>query len=1191
MRIKRLELLGFKSFVDPTVIDFDAPITGVVGPNGCGKSNVVDAIRWVMGEMSAKSLRGRSMEDVIFNGSDRRSPLGMAEVSLTFSTEDGIIPAEYAGFTEITVSRRLYRSGESEYLINRVPSRLRDVVDLFLGTGVGHKAYSIIEQGKIDFVINAKPEERRLLLEEAAGISKFKSRKEAALRRIEATVLNLDRLRDILQEVTRQINALDRQVKKAERYRTLKSEYRDLDLRVAAVTHREQMTELSELKVLLESWIQRETASTADLTTLENEIERGRIDLTERDSVLSTLQERTFEVGSRLKLLEAEQEFRRKEVAGLEESKQLILKDIVEIKGRLETLARERIEQQQTGAALDHERTSASQALSIAQVDCQRLEEEHSSLAVEIERLKEKRHQESSSRHQMEAEHRFNEERQIAFKGQIAQTEVSLEEESRLRVACAAEADAKVLESSEVGERCRRLQQDIGAQGAELESLKERKEILAEELLIRQEDLLMKRSRLKSLLDLEKNFEGYEEGVRTVLQKKKGPGLFGVVADFIETSPGYEMAVGAALGEKLQYVIVQSQAEGVDAIQLLKSESSGRSSFIPIEVRGEQTDTFPAGQRGVIGPLLNLVKVKDNYRKIGQYLLGDVMLVESLGDALLLWKNNGHKKTLVTLEGEVVDPYGIVSGGTTGLPGKALLEKKREIKELKELTAEFDQEISLKEDTLSQLEGQISERTLNYESTRRHLNEEELKRIGMDKELELQRRELTRREELENRLRQTLQDLRGELGRSTQILHELQNRQTDLSRMVTEQKDEITIREEDLARLQHDLRLKQESLTELKIQEASVQERTALIQRETDRLQSLDQDLHQQVEQRMATITEGHHKVAAIIKAVEESTQEISSLKKMAEELAISQEEARTQYESLAASMRDKEEKFRVRRKECDLARSHTGDLRVTLSRLESETVHLEMQIQERHGVALADVESALNTEEALRDFNKESSSERLAELKTRLDQMGDVHLGAISEYEELKTRHEFLSRQIADLESSIDSLKKAIQRINQTTRKRFETTFERVNERFQTLFPRLFRGGRAEMRLAESEDSTLAGVELLVQPPGKKLAHIGLLSGGEKALSAIAFVFSIFLVKPSPFCILDEVDAPLDDLNAERFHNLLSEMVSRTQFILITHNRRTMEKADLLYGVTMQEAGVSQLVSVRMNEALKMAS
>ena len=1197
MKIKRLELVGFKSFVEPTVIEFDTSIVGVVGPNGCGKSNVVDAIRWVMGEMSPKSLRGRAMEDVIFNGSEKRPPFGMAEVSLTFSTDDGIAPADYAGFSEIMVTRRLFRSGDSEYLINKVPSRLRDVIDLFLGTGVGHKAYSIIEQGKIDFAISAKPEDRRLLIEEAAGISKFKSRKESALRKMEGTGQNLLRLKDILQEVTRQINSLDRQVKKAEKYKVLKNEVRELELKLSGSSYLEMTRELTELKSLSEDWNVKEAGSSAGLATIDNELERGRIELLEKDRQFNSLQERYFEVQSRLQLLEAQGGFHQKEIGGLEESKQQALREIEEMKERLTSLKLEKDSYVQKQLQLELHTKDSLHLVEKTLEDVKQKESVRDSLLKRVEQLKEEWYHEGSEKTRLQGEERLYEERIIAFKGQMASHEVEKMEVEKLHAHQKLNLEQKIHLLAEVSQLSQGFKTEIENLKTEQISQQERRDVLSQELELKQESLVLKNSRLKSLLELEKNFEGYDDGVRSILKAKKDEGrqdngIFGVVAELIDTSPRYELAVSAALGEKLQYVVVKSQEEGVEAINYLKVQSAGRSTFIPMEIRETATEDFTYQQEGVVGPLLEHIQIKEGYQKIAHYLLGDVVLVNSLQDALVLWKGNGHNKTLVTLEGEVVDPVGVVSGGTAGIRGKILLEKKREIKELYADIAILEEEVGLKEDAFSQIECRLSELALSLETASRRSHEEELKRMSLEKEGQHLREEFQRVEGELIKFHQELSRLNGELEKNEKILGDCRARRTSFEETLSGKEQIIAGLGKQLDEAQVEVRASQEKLSTLRVQSAADSERNSMTNREVSRLEKSETELHGRIDQRLADISEAHQKMNFLQKSLDEGSQEISGLKKIAAELAVTQDSARKDYEVLASALQEKEGRVRELRKECDLAKQHTGDLRVTLSRLESDLGYLTQQIVEKYSVNLTEVATTY----AGLVLDRPAEEETFNSLKEKLEQIGDVNLGSIPEYEELKMRQGFLTQQISDLETSLDALKKAIHRINQTTRTRFEETFEMVNERFKTLFPRLFHGGRAEIRLTTPEDGKShdilnAGVEMLVQPPGKKLSHVGLLSGGEKAMAAVAFVFSIFLVKPSPFCILDEVDAPLDDTNTERFHKLIAEMVPRTQFILITHNRGTMEKADRLYGITMQEPGVSKLVTVKLSDGLKMAS
>ncbi len=1199
MRIKRLDLVGFKSFVLPTVIDFDSPIVGIVGPNGCGKSNLVDAIRWVMGEMSPKSLRGRAMEDVIFNGTDARPPQGMAEVSLTFSTEDGIVPSDYTAFTEITIARRLFRSGDSEYLINKVPCRLRDVIDLFLGTGVGHKAYSIIEQGKVDFVINAKPEERRLLLEEAAGVSKFKARKESALRKIEATEQNLARLKDILSEVTRQINSLDRQVKKAEKYKALKDELRELDLKLASLNYLEWTREVFELKTLLDEWGVKETSSMAQLATIETDLERGRLDLVEKDREYNSLQEKFFEANSRLQLLGAQEGFQKKEIAGLETFKESALREIEEIQSRLESLERDKEIHDSEMAGIEKESETALLVLGETEKSWQNIETERSNLIKTLNLLREEINKINSESTRLEGEKRLFDDRKTSLQGQISKIELESQEAFRLFEKQRSLLEEKKSLWAQAEERGRTLRLEAENLKKELFKHEEHQDALKQELNIRCEDLVFKRSRLKSLLELERNFEGYEEGVRSILKaKKENPenpkyaGVFGVVAEFIETSLQFELAVSAVLGERLQYVIIKSHEEGIAAIHYLKSQSTGRSSFIPLKVRKRthvQSSFF--GGEGIIGPLVNFVTIKKSYQSIADYLLEDVILVDSLDHALTLWKSDTSGTTWVTLDGDVVNPSGVVSGGAGNMGGKLLLEKKREIKELQTLTVELEQEIGLSEDTLSQLEGKISEISLTVETLSQQGHQEELKRTTLQNEAQHATSEYQRLEKELQKYTSAVTQLSQEAGKSDQFFMAYASQMDSFAQTLDQKNQDLQHKEGTLQQTERKAHDIQEKLVTLRVQAAATSERQNIAERDRERLAKSEEEFGQRMIQKQKEITEADEKSQILLQSLESASLEKISLKKTNDEVAVAQEVARVAYEALASTLKEKEERIRELRKEYDLAKSHTGDLRVTLSKLETEIHHLGQQVLERYSISLSDNATTPGELEPGVEFDREVAQQNLAELKEKLDRLGDVNLGALPEYQELKTREEFLGRQIGDLEASLEALKKAIHRINQTTKKRFEETFTAVNERFQTLFPRLFEGGHAELRLSQDQDLLNCGVELLVQPKGKKLSHISLLSGGEKAMSAVAFIFSIFLVKPSPFCILDEVDAPLDEVNTDRFHVLISEMAPRTQFILITHNRRTMEKTELLYGVTMQEPGISQLVSVRFQEGLKLAS
>lgn len=1177
-------MVGFKSFVDPTTVSFDSPITCVVGPNGCGKSNIVDSIRWVMGEMSAKSLRGKSMEDVIFAGSESRAPLGMGEVSLTFSTEDGLVPVEYASFSEITVTRRLFRSGESEYRINNTQCRLKDIIDLFLGTGVGHKAYSVIEQGKIDFAINAKPEDRRLLIEEAAGISKFKLRKEAALRRMEGTRLNLTRLADILTEVRRQIVSLDRQVKKAEKFKEVKNRLRELEVLLAAAKLREINREVGELETLLTDWQGRETESGAKVASFEANLETRRLSLTEQEQELSQLQEKIYEVTNQIQLLEAKQGFQEKETQNIQKQIEGWLAEIAQAKERLLTLETEKEGEQEEITTILAEEKEVTEQRTTAEAEWKRLSEEQVSLQRQLE---EEKGQLSLSLREMatgESRREGLEGRRIDFKARMARLEAEI---SEIGHHCAV-VQERVHEVRRVLELKRQEQGQFTGQINDVKKAlvteREARELAEMELVQKKEEMVLRRSRLKSLVDLERNFEGYQEGVRSILRARKTEGkmagIMGVVADYVESPPEYETAVSAALGEKLQSIIVKSHEEGVDAISYLKTEGQGRSTFIPLGIRHTENDSFPRHEEGVIGPMLEFIRVKGDFEKLGSYLFGDFVLVDDLARALSLWRSNGHKKTLVTLDGEVVDPHGVVSGGRGGDSGKLILEKKREMQELRGEITEIEAEADWKEDVANQKAAKVSSLEISLENAQREFYEVDRTIGALEKDLSHEESEVSRYLERKAVLEGEHRQLGTEMAAVEEELRRCSNQKGDLATVKDQKETAIRDLQEHLKEITTAVEQQGLTLTNLKVRTAAVTEKKGHLEEGLKRVEGGRHDLQEILDKRLSEITGANQQLVSLKMEMEADNTGLSQQRVSLEELRGHYEEKKKGFEILLEEQRGEELSMRDIRKEYDLARSHTGDLKVTLTQMKSEREHITGQMLERYAVHLAEGELPLVPE----GFEASITSAEAVELKDRMDKMGDVNLGAIPEYEELKNRHDFLSRQYEDLEKSLDALQKAISRINQATKKRFEETLALVNEKFQVLFPKLFKGGRAELSLTDPNDLLTSGVEIMVQPPGKRLQHLSLLSGGEKALSATALVFSIFLVKPSPFCILDEVDAPLDEVNVGRFHELIRDLTGRTQFILISHNKRTMEMADTLYGVTMEEPGTSKIVSVKLD-------
>ncbi len=1184
MRIKSLEMSGFKSFCDRTVVQFEDGITGVVGPNGCGKSNIVDAIRWVMGEMSAKHLRGSAMEDVIFNGCDTRSPVGMSQVFLTFDNSDGRAPPDYAQYSEIQVGRRLYRSGESEYFINKTPCRLKDIVDLFLGTGVGTKAYSIVEQGMVSHIVSSKPEDRRMLIEEAAGISKFKSRKEAAMRKMDSTRQNLARLTDVLSELTRQINSLNRQAKKAERFRRINDELRTRELALAATRYSQLKNEYDNLVSENERLSELKVASSAELSTSENALETIRLALAGVEREIDGVQQELYGVQHSVKLYESEIQHR--------------LKETSEKEGYAESSARELDEFESSARRLGEE----IDAVNLKLIEADLCEAGSAKVTGELEKDVEG----LRSVHGEKCGERDSISSGIVSDGEaIANLNAGLEHLGRRKVDVAARiardqaevdsVDRRLVQISEETEvrtkevdSCSQLKDElVNEREAALQNLKSERNLLETadgNLQDARDSFSDRRSRLESLRELRKNLEGYRDGVRAVMNRvdsdgEKLAGIVGTVSDLVETEPEYETALSAVLGEKLQYVVVKSHSEGVDAIDYLRTSASGRSSFIPLDVRMASDASEEMTGEGVVGPLSNFVAYDDDLQHVFSNLLGDVVLVEDLNRAVNLWQSSSMKKTFVTRNGDVVDSAGVVTGGYGTGVEEQLIAQKRKVKELEAEFNELNKKVSEHEGEAALVAERVHSIDETIESLGRDAHSEEMKLLGLTRDRDQLSDEQKRREKERDDLTVEAAALAEELARIETEMTESSGR---LKRHSTDRdvaRGRFSELEQEIEIVGSDLSERETELIKLKVDLAQAEEKRGSAEREMNSLISSRVDVILGAGRRRAEKAEALQRVSVLSRETEGLRFDLDLAIRSVAKLQESQRVLTDRYETESARVRDEELKIRETRKKHAESLSEFHDVEIQLTEHRGKVQYLTDGIHERYRVDLSEVAG----EYARGDLDLETEELEVDVLKEKVSKIGSVNVDAIKEFEELSERQQFLSKQHEDLTASLENLSKAIAKINRTSRQRFRRAFEMVDEQFQMLFPKLFAGGKAKLMLTDEENLLETGVEIIAQPPGKKLQSITLLSGGEKALTAVALVFSIFLIKPSPFCLLDEVDAPLDDANIDRFNDLIRSMTSRSQFILITHNKRTMEQADLLYGVTMEERGVSKLVSVKL--------
>ncbi len=1192
MRIKRLDLVGFKSFMDRTVIVFDEGVTGVVGPNGCGKSNVADAIRWVLGEQSARHLRGRSMEDVIFNGSESKPPLSMAEVMLTFENDrPSELPSQYQGYGEITIGRRLFRTGESEYFINKTQARLLDVNDIFFGSGVGRTAYSIVEQGRIGQIVSARPEDRRAIVEEAAGITKYKKRREAAERKMEATQQNLLRVADIAQELGKQLEGLNRQARRAEKYKAIKARIRELELHQAAARYLELTANRRAAEQRHAAARSDEAEASARVAETEAAIEADRARLAEGDKHLQSLAATEHEIESAARVSQVSAEAAERELQQIAERTHAQAEEIEALKAQAETLAGER-------DALERQREDLSSLggtdearLGEVEAAMRELSQAEGSLLAEVDSAR----ADASAALGQAAGHKSQlaqmERQRLDLEGRLAKLRAETEELASRSLSLDGSRSQHVEKLGKTRQLRLRLEEQRGAQEETLE--RTRSEFIQNEakLITLREELSDKRARLHSLLEVMRNYEGYGRGVRSLMTRAgqggepaRERGIFGLVADVVSAPPEYENAVEAVLGERLQYVIVESHSQGVEAIDWLKSAAEGRASFVPLARLRESeapASGVDRGHPGFVAPCLEVVRCDPSYEKVARFLLGEAVIVRDLPSALEMWQQSDHPRTLVTLDGEVLDPYGVVTGGPLEGEGHGALQRRREVQELEETVRAFEAEFSLAQERHRTLQARLLQLEAGLKALDRDGREKDLALLDQEKDLARVGEELERVGQRVGQLEVERFQLEGALAALAreEEEHQIAGATAEAQRSRAEE------RARDAAARMDGVRQRGETLTaemmNLKVKVAADAERRESIGSALRRLENARLEADERRARLFAAISEANARSAELRGRMEATRVDAG---RMQAELARSRETLardRAVQEALAQAVRVSDAHVRDLRKRLEAAQQAAAEAALTAREQALELGHLEEQTRER-------CQAEVKQELARFHLEKPPSAEerqKLEDLKAQAERMGAINLTAIEEYDELAKRHEFMVAQKADLEASLADLKAAILKINRASRERFRETFDRVNEKFQQVFPRLFSGGRAGLVLTQDADGdSEGGVEIFAQPPGKKLQNVNLLSGGEKALTAVALIFAIFLIKPAPFCLLDEVDAPLDDANVGRFNDLVREMSKASQFILVTHNKRTMEMIDTLYGVTMEEPGVSKLVSVRLS-------
>ena len=1185
MHIKKLEICGFKSFVDRTVIHFDHDVIGVVGPNGCGKSNIVDAIRWCMGEQSAKHLRGRAMEDVIFNGSESRGPHGFAEVTLTFDNSEperaAQLPPEYAGFPELSVSRRLYRDGTSEYLVNKTLVRLRDVTDLFLGTGVGTKAYSIVEQGRIGQIVSARPEDRRLFIEEAAGITKYKQRRRQAERKMELTRQNLLRVSDILGEIERARSSLKRQAAKAERFIRYRAELEELMLHQSTHT-------LLELIVLerveregLGAVSARVADSRAQLQRQEGQLLEQRREAADIEMASEEAAQEAFRADNDVSALHAELDRARDQLSHLDERLRVASTEREDIARRLDALNAERADLQgrlrsleEDAQARETDALAEEGALAMLRADEARSEAEAASRREHLAALTA---QTAAVRAKLDGlAHRVSDARARRDRLSVERDALNVEltelraHEAALNRSVAERAEGKRLSAAELAA----LEEELAALRPKALDAERAADAAKNELGLR-------RNRLRALEDLHRRLEGVGAGVRALLSSQS-PTILGLVADRLEVAEEYTAALAGLLGDRLQCVLVADPEKALGMLDELRNQGRGRATILaerPAYVAGAARSV---PQAPAMGYLADHIRHAPGDEALIRALVGDAVLCRSARDAHEYAQRHPGTVT-VALDGTVVDAGGLISGGSSDDVASAMVEQKREMRLLADQVAALDRTAAGLTEEHRKIRARMAEVGTSLDRARTGVHESEIAHVSAEKDLDRTLSEIDRvmareralcaeLEEVDRALAAALSDeaaLRSELD---DVVVELEH-----GRHASARADESVVAWKE--RVAACAALAMERRVRLAQVREQVDATRAACARVLEAAGELD-DKAARLEQDAVDAASAFGTTAARIVLGREQRGVAETL---AREAHARQDQARQLLEEVRHALSEREDAIRQLREELSSAEEVVRAHELKLQKLELEREHLLRSVRERfRGLDLHRVVGKYHARPQADDDHRR----RIDELTTLIDRMGPVNLDAQTEYEDAERRFAELSRQKEDIEKALEDLERAIKHMNRESRRRFKETFEAVNELFRQTFRDLFRGGRAELILTNPEDLLESGVDIAAQPPGKKLGNIELMSGGEKALTATALIFAIFKHKPSPFCVLDEVDAPLDEANVNRYNEAIRAMTESSQFILITHVKATMQAVDVLYGVTMGEPGVSRIVSVKVNES-----
>ena len=1179
MYLKRLEMQGFKSFADKTILEFKPGITTVIGPNGSGKSNISDSIRWVLGEQSMKSLRGAKSEDIIFAGTQNRKSLGFAEASIVIDNQDGKLPIEY---NEVTVTRKIYRSGETGYFINKVPCRLKDILELFMDTGIGKDGYSIIGQGKIDEILSNKSEDRRHIFEEAAGIVKYRTRKVESEKKLEQTKLNLLRINDILSEIEGQLEPLKLQSEKARRFLSLREELKSIEVGLFVFNINSYKEKLEQIVKDLEVLNSQEVDENKKLEDIQNskEVVKTRID--ELIQEIENMQNIGFESKTKIEQINSQISISNERILNNNINIERLESEIEELKQRIEDFSQEKENKLSKKENLSKNKEKFEKELKEKEEELAKISAKLSKKELEIEEKKKKVEEDTDARYERISEISTYE----ANYENLDKTKKSVNLELQTTIS---ELDSNRIRKQEISKGFLEIDNTRNKALKNLTQVREKNQNAINVIKEYEDkinkltaDFRMKDSRCKFLTETEKEKDGYIKSVKSLLLACEkdavlNSGVDGVLASLISVDKKYETAIEVCLGQAMQNIVTNTETDAKRLIEYLRKNNLGRASFLPISsVHGKKIDKVKK-VNGIVGIASDLISYNKKYEGIILNLLGRTVIVENMDNAIALAKTNNYTFRIVTLEGDVINPSGAISGGSVQQKTVNILGRSREIEELKQKIDEINLEIKKVTKEKEKYSESATDTIEEAARLEKKLQTIEISYATKKQELELIEGQISKLEEKVAKLRKQLENIETEKKNIEAAKEGTKQVIANLEKEITELNEEIT----KFAELNKDnqtyINNLNTDITDLKISVSSFDESGISID---EMLERIGQDIEnannnienklQEIEKTKQETIKTQEDILNFGKEIDKIKSEVSNSSETIENLKQEKQEKSNQLEKLETKI---EEQYQI-----------LNSLKEQIVKIESKKAKQEQDVDDLINKLWQEYEiTPNNASEYKKPDNVQVAQRKTNELRREIADLGSINIDSIEDYKKMQERYDFMNEQRFDLEESISKLRNVISEMTTTMQKQFAEKFKQINKNFNEVFCELFGGGKAELILENEADILECGIDIRVQPPGKKLQNMMLLSGGEKALTAIAILFAILKINPAPFCILDEIEAALDDVNVNRYATYLKKFSKDTQFLVITHRKGTMEIADTVYGVTMEEKGISKLLSMKL--------